>query len=179
VYPPNDFIWQAHEGDWEVVNVILSRHGEPVDAAYSQHCLGQQRAWADTPRWRGTHPIVYVALGSHANYFVPGTHQLNPQCIPPQALALLAQAGLPLPVDYAFPGGATAGPPRSASVVTRIRRVDTHPRAWLRFPGTWGEQQWFHASFFGTVALGNSPVGPAFQDVWQDPLGTIASWPLG
>ena len=179
LYPPSDFIWQAHEGDWEVVNVVLSADGQPVETAYSQHCLGQRRAWSTTPVWGGTHPIVYVALGSHANYFAPGTHQLNPACIPPQALFLLSQAGLPLPVDYAFPGGATTGPPQSADSMTTIHKADEHAQAWLRFPGTWGEQQWFHASFYGTVPLGDSPHGPAFQNVWQDPLTTIASWPTG
>ena len=179
LYPPNDFIWQAHEGDWEVVNVVLGGDGTPVEAAYSQHCLGQRRAWADTPRSGGTHPVVYVALGSHANYFAPGTHQFNVACIPPEALFLLSQAGLPLPVDYALPGGATAGPPQSAEVVTTIHKADEHSQAWLRYPGLWGEQQWFHASFYGTVPLGNSPVGPADHAVWDDPLATIASWPLG
>ena len=179
VYPPSDFIWQAHEGDWEVVNVVLSPAGMPLEAAYSQHCLGERRAWDDVPLWRGTHPVVYVALGSHANYFAPGLHQLDPACIPPPALALLGQAKLPLPNDYAFPGGSTAGPPQSANVVTTIHNADQHSQAWLRFPGDWGEQQWFHASFYGTVPLGESPVGPAYHDVWQSPLETIASWPLG
>ena len=179
LYPPSDFIWQAHEGDWEVVNVVLSTDGTPVEAAYSQHCLGQRRAWTDTPRWQETHPIVYVALGSHSNYFAPGTHQFNPACIPPPALFLLHQAGLPLPVDYALPGGPTAGPPQAAPVVTTIHNADEHSQAWLRFPGLWGEQQWFHASFFGTVPLGDSPVGPAYHTVWQAPLATIGGWPVG
>lgn len=68
-YPPSDFIWQAHEGDWEVVNVVLDEDEQPVSAAYSQHCLGQTRDWANTPKVGDTHPVVYVALGSHANYF--------------------------------------------------------------------------------------------------------------
>lgn len=178
-YPPNDFIWQAHEGDWEVVNVVLSSDGAPVETAYSQHCLGQRRAWADTPRWDATHPVVYVAVGSHANYFTPGAHQLNPACVPPEALFLLNQAGLPLPVDYALPGGATAGPPQSADVVTTIHQANEHSQAWLRFPGLWGEQQWFHALFYGTVPLGDSPVGPAYHAVWEYPLATIAAWPVG
>jgi hypothetical protein len=55
-YPPSDFIWQAHEGDWEVVNVVLSGHGHPESAGYSQHCSGERRAWSRTPRVRGTHP---------------------------------------------------------------------------------------------------------------------------
>jgi hypothetical protein len=34
-YPPSNFIWQAHEGDWEVVNVVLDEGEQPVSAAYS------------------------------------------------------------------------------------------------------------------------------------------------
>ena len=52
-YPPSNFIWQAHEGDWEVVNVVLSGQGEPLYAGYSQHCRGQRRAWSATPRLGG------------------------------------------------------------------------------------------------------------------------------
>jgi hypothetical protein len=64
-YPPSNFIWQAHEGDREVVNVVLSDDEQPLFVGYSQHCLGQRRDWSDTPRFDGTHPIVLVALGSH------------------------------------------------------------------------------------------------------------------
>jgi hypothetical protein len=37
-YPPADLIWQAHEGDWEVVNVVLGRKNEPLEAGYGAHC---------------------------------------------------------------------------------------------------------------------------------------------
>jgi hypothetical protein len=179
-YPPSDAIWQAHEGDWEVVNVVLSADEQPVEVAYSQHCLGQRRAWSTTPRWRGTHPVVYVALGSHANYLAPGTHQLNTACIPPPVLALFVQYGLPLPSDYSSADGETAGPPQSGGRVTTIHNADEQSQAWLRFPGFWGELQWFHASLVATtLPLGTSPVGPVYHDVWQNPLPTIATWPQG
>lgn len=35
-YPPSAFAWQAHEGDWEVVTVVLDSELNPVEAAYSQ-----------------------------------------------------------------------------------------------------------------------------------------------
>ena len=77
-YPYNDYgltsppreVWQAHEGDWESVSVILDREGRPLEAALSKHCAGTRRAWSDVRR-RGGRPIAYVALGSHANYFEP------------------------------------------------------------------------------------------------------------
>ena len=60
---------QAHEGDWEMVTVLV-RNGRPVTVGYSQHCTGERRPWAAVERWQGsTHPVVYVAAGSHANLF--------------------------------------------------------------------------------------------------------------
>ena len=85
-YPASDFIWQAHEGDWENVDVVLSDDEAPQFVGYSQHCLGQRRGWSSTPLL-GTHPIVHVAAGSHANYFSAGIHPINVQCIPPPAIA--------------------------------------------------------------------------------------------
>src|SRR5207249_4921116 len=76
-YPPSDLLWQAHEGDWENVDVVLSADGDPLFVGYSQHCLGQRRAWGDTPRIDDTHPVVHVAIGSHANYFTEGIHPIN------------------------------------------------------------------------------------------------------
>jgi len=177
-YPPTDVLWQAHEGDWEVVDVVLSGDGQPVEVGYSQHCLGQRRAWADTPRIDGTHPLDYVAVGSHANYFSPGTHALDARCIPQQALAVLAGLGLSAPVDRAGFGD-LAGPPQTGGRVTTLHVIGNGARAWESFPGFWGELQYFHAPLIGTVVFGVSPVGPAFHDLWADPLGTLATWPSG
>jgi len=178
-YPASDLFWQAHEGDWEEAMVVLSGDGQPVSVGYSQHCLGQTRAWADTPRFADTHPIVHVAVGSHANYFTAGTHAINTACIPAAAIAILRAHGLPLPVDYAFEGP-TAGPPGSGGAVMPIQQIDDNGLGWVQFPGYWGEAQYFHAPApIGTVALGNSPLGPAFHPEWSNPLGTLATWPAG
>jgi hypothetical protein len=178
-YPPSDFIWQAHEGDWEVVNVVLSADEQPLYVGYSEHCLGARRLWHDTRRFEDTHPLVHVAIGSHANYFTAGVHPINTRCIPAAALAILLQMHLPLPVDYAF-AGPLAGPPSAHATVVPIEQIDDQDPSWVSFPGFWGEAQYFHAPApIGTVAFGTSPVGPAFQPIWRDPLGTIASWPAG
>jgi hypothetical protein len=172
---PFGAVWQAHEGDWEVVQVVLDDKRTPVEAAYSQHCTGQRRAWNDVETAAGTdHPIVYVARGSHANYFTPGVHQIALACYPPQAQQFFQLLGIP-PHDVSVPG--TALGPGSAA----IERVHDNAPRWLRFPGTWGEAQYIAAPPFGIPpqAFGTSPVGPAFQDDWVDPLGTIAGYPLG
>jgi hypothetical protein len=171
--PASDFIWQAHEGDWELVNVVLTGQGEPVSVGYSQHCLGQRRAWAAVPRL-GTHPVVHVADGSHANYFSAGVHPWNPACIPLQAQLLFAQLGLPLPSDRTG-AGEVAGPPEAAGGVTPIHAFGP----WVDFPGFWGELQYLHAPVVGTVPFGTSPLGPAGRPIWDDPLAAMAAWPAG
>ncbi len=58
----------THEGDWEMVQIILDENGKPVEAMYSQHISGQKAKWEQVER-SGEHIKVYVARGSHANYF--------------------------------------------------------------------------------------------------------------
>jgi hypothetical protein len=174
-HPASDFIWQAHEGDWEVVSVVLSAEGLPVSVGYSQHCLGERRAWEDVVR-RDTHPLVYVAAGSHANYFSAGEHPFDPRCVPLQAQALLTQLGLPLPRDHTS-DGRVSGPREVDGDVTLIRHFDDGESGWVAFSGFWGELQYFHAPFVGTVPFGTAPVGPAYKPIWHDPLTAMAAWP--
>jgi hypothetical protein len=119
-----------------------------------------------------------VAIGSHANYLEAGTHAIDTRCVPPQAVALLQQFGLPLPVDFTGEG-ARSGPEALEAEATAVVPVTDASPNWIRFPGFWGELQYFHAPTIGTVPFGLSPVGPAFHGVWQDPLGTLGGWPAG
>jgi hypothetical protein len=175
-YPflPLGAIWQSHEGDWEVVNVVLSNGKRPLSIGLSQHCVGETRPWAET-ELRAGHATVYVALGSHANYFRPGLHPFDPACLPAQVIAFFQQAGLPLPADVAAAGPAL-GPKRPGLVRAGIEPVDDVSPAWIRFPGFWGELEYFNAPLIGTVPFGTSPVGPAFHAVWREPLATLAGW---
>jgi hypothetical protein len=63
---PRRRLWQAHEADWESVTIGLSATLQPQFAAYSQHCSGTIRAWANVAKRGDTHPVDYIALGSHA-----------------------------------------------------------------------------------------------------------------
>lgn len=55
-----------HEGDWELVQVVLDRRERPVAATYAQH------SWAEA--CEGYDRQVFVANGSHASYPRRGTH---------------------------------------------------------------------------------------------------------
>ena len=69
-----------HEADWEMVAVFLDlRTFEPRALACSAHHKGLVRQWHDIhpeDLAQGQHPIVYAALGSHANYPVKGEKPL-------------------------------------------------------------------------------------------------------
>jgi hypothetical protein len=180
-YPPDPLFWQAHEGDWEVVNVVLSRRGnQPRYVAYSQHCTGERRSWSNVDRV-GTHPVDHVAIGSHANLLDGGSQAVAPQCIPAAALAILQANGLPAPVDRSFTGGQTLGPATIDGLTpTAVRLVNSSNAPWIGFAGTWGEDQVFHAPPpIGTVTFGTSPASPANTALWQTPLAVIGSWPVG
>jgi hypothetical protein len=179
-YPPDDFIWQSHEGDWEAVTVLIRRGANhPRWVGYSQHCTGERRSWSDTPRWHGSqHPVVDVGIGSHANFFSTGDHPIAVQCIPPQAVAFLQSQGLALPVDHSHAGQAY-GPAGAAGVTpTSVSRITSTRPGWTRFAGTWGEYQFFHGpSPIGTVVSGFSPASPPAQGLWQHPVQTVIGWP--
>jgi hypothetical protein len=174
-FPPSDYVWQTHEGDWEVVTVILTRAGRPLLAGYSEHGCGKRRSWARVPKVGRTHPLVYVALGSHANYFEPGPHPLDlrPQCYPALGAAIL-RSYLPEVLDRTA-RGAVLGP-----AAVRIVPVTGAAPQWMRFPGAWGEAQFFHAPEpVGTTVAGPAPEGPARHAIWRDPIRTVLAWPRG
>lgn len=65
-----------HEGDWEMMAVYL-KNDEPYAVLLSQHGSGAMELWQNVRRVKDenghatTHPLIYAALGSHANYSKP------------------------------------------------------------------------------------------------------------
>lgn len=184
---PAGTFWQSHEGDWELVNVVLDTDGEPLEAAYSQHCSGQRKAWSSVEKSPAgsTHPVAYVALGSHANYFAPGVGPagaipLNPACIPAFVPAPLR----PAIVDQVRDGssaGAVVGPPGSGVEPATIHSIEG--KAWSVFGGRWGESEYFFTPVSippvpaGTaLPLGLAPASPGNQPNWNPAV--VLGWPL-
>jgi len=67
-YPVNNWL-NDHEGDWEMVQVVLDKDEKLYGLGYSQHYGGQKVIFDTIPS--NTHPEVYAAKGSHASYFRP------------------------------------------------------------------------------------------------------------
>jgi hypothetical protein len=166
--PPLDQFWQDHEADWEAVAVVLDSARKPLFVGTSRHCSGARRVWSKV-RKRGAHPVVYVALGSHANYFGPGEIPLDKRCWPPVALAIYKAYKVPLRDHVA--GGVTVAP--------QVVQVTATTPSWMTFPGAWGEKQYVHFPSNAPFAFGFGPKGPAFHALWTQPLATVTAWPPG
>jgi hypothetical protein len=130
-----------HEGDWEMVQIRL-RGGAPDLAVYAQHTGAQSRDWRQIDLAPGTQrPLVYVARGSHASYFEPGTHWTGHW------------------FDHA--DGKRRSPELTLEIV-----VDGDARwNWVHWPGLWGDTR-----RGGNPLDSGSPVGPGPHVQWKDPL---------
>jgi hypothetical protein len=153
-YPFNDYN-NKHEGDWEMVQLLFDAgtaeqalHTEPVEILYSQHEGAERAAWDDDKLERvdGTHPVVHVAAGSHANYF-------------DEALFLGRSSEQGVGCDD------TRGP--TVDVRPGVAVIPGQPEAafqefpWTGFEGRWGERQ---------EAFYNGPTGPNQKAQWTEPV---------
>lgn len=82
------WIWSAgnyHEGEAENIAIVLipgPRGLEPLCAAYSKHFKGTAEPWENVRKHAPdgiptTHPVVYVANGSHASFFSPDPGEVS------------------------------------------------------------------------------------------------------
>jgi hypothetical protein len=159
-YAYND--WNnLHEGDWEMIQLVFDAGSAgdalattPTSIGYSQHEGAERAAWDSSKldRVGGTHPVVYPAAGSHANFFGEG-------------LFLGSSASQGVGCDN------TTGPHDDLHpVVATIPSDPTQARAqfpWIAYEGRWGELQ---PSFF------NGPTGPNLKTQWTEPIQWSADW---
>ena len=166
--PPGE-LWQVHEGDWEVVSVILDLRGTPLLVGYSQHSKGKRRAWARAPR-QGPHPVAYVALGSHANYFTAGVQRFDPRVVDALLISVIEQNG----------GRAVDHTGKGPVIRPRVVRVTATSPSWMTFAGRFGESEYLHVPGGAPAdSGGGGPRGPTFHRQWRAPVAEVLSWPSG
>ena len=134
LYYANDYPELFHEGDWEVVQVDLDGNLEPYRADISQHGGGRWRNWtgpgsAERTGDNSTHPVVYVAQGSHANYFKAGDY------------SNFIKSWDAAHGDGVILNGTNdpSAPNTDAEVVPEPADAGNSQFEWLQFPGQWGE----------------------------------------
>jgi hypothetical protein len=168
-YYMND--WRnIHEGDWELVQLnfpgqsvkeIFTKGEAPVFMALSQHQSGQKMSWNTMNEKRyikETHPIVYVARGSHANYFTPG-----------QFWSVL---------DFDNTGQSSwriIEPGKLDMVLLNEADVEEEGLEWLQFKGDWGEYTGLSISLLELRFWQSGPPGPPWSEggkkseKWESP----------
>jgi hypothetical protein len=165
-----------HEGDWEGVSIFLHRTSkdfEAVGAAYYAHETGRRRHWIDVERsaYAGDHPLVFVALGSHASYFQYVSRGYT-VAVPGYVIPLVKiRLRLPLTSDKLdLVADKDQHKPISPGVLVLpdpIEPTDLNDPAWehakwLRFPGSWGMRV---LSGFGY----GGPLGPSHKGLkWHN-----------
>jgi hypothetical protein len=165
-------LWQAHEGDWESITIGIDQSDKPAFAAYSEHCSGTVRPWSAVTKRGLTHPVAYVALGSHANWF--GSASANTrfsECLKSGLAGTAAHKaagliGLAQETVVDRMGAAHPLGPSTLGGVTPLEVVPLTPATtgWARFPGRWGEAQilWLGSKprSLTTVSEGYGPSTP-------------------
>jgi hypothetical protein len=150
-----------HEGDWEMIQLdfAAANAGEaltrrPASVGYSQHEGAEKATWGDDKLHLVdvTHPVVYPAAGSHANFYGDG-------------LFLGSSAEQGVGCDN------TNGPHETLRpAVATISSDPAQARAefpWIDFQGRWGELQ---PAFF------NGPTGPNLKTQWTQPITWSEGW---
>jgi hypothetical protein len=153
-----------HQGDWEQVTLRFHRDSSTanwmLDQIFlSQHSGGQWLAF-DQFEYSGSHPMIYSALDSHANYATAGT-QVG-QSIPVTDPLQIHQ------IDYTDAGQAFAAyhPGNFDIVSSDVSGVKTsNPPNWYGYDGLWGPYE-LHVD---SGALG--PVELTFPQVDKGPVG--------
>ncbi|MBE0429401.1 MAG: hypothetical protein IBX61_05970 [Thermoleophilia bacterium] len=160
-YPVNNFPELLHEGDWELVQVRLNGDLQPYRADYSQHGGGTWRNW-DKVEGQGDRPVVYVAAGSHANYFDAGGEKGKHS---------IARVPSWISWDATSASGRKPGYELSLLPGSDSESYE-QPYEWLNFPGRWGEFTDARMCIEAGYRQGDrdgSP-GPAFQHSWRHPF---------
>jgi RsiW-degrading membrane proteinase PrsW (M82 family) len=163
LYFYNDW-FNKHEGDWEMVEVLLSAASQPEWIVLSQHHGGTRRPWTTAQIEDGTHPVAYVALGSHANYFVGNEVYPNEKDVGNARIEIMDRTGI---FERLIPD-VTLIPDRAELAANPA----SWPAAeWLMYRGHWGEMA-VQSDFSG-------PLGPADKGLqWEQPYAWGMNQPL-
>jgi hypothetical protein len=150
-----------HEGDWEMIQLNFEAadpaqalEKTPTEVGYSQHEGGEKASWDDAKLEKvdGTHPVVYPADGSHANFY-------------DSELYLGASGEQGVGCDDTRHAGLVIDP--AVQTIPSDDALANTWYPWIGFQGRWGEQQ---PAFF------NGPTGPNLKTQWTAPITWSQGW---
>ncbi|MFP4500984.1 MAG: BACON domain-containing protein [Candidatus Hydrogenedentota bacterium] len=166
-----------HEGDWEMVQLLIDAEGNPKQIATTQqHRLVEGNGWAGgtATSWEkvlrngGTHPVLYVGQGGHSLYVQAGATRYE------QGLEVHDGLG-----TWLAPAGVDTGGYRNTALLRleRIGRIgEADAPLWLRYAGRWGQDAFPQdANDQPAAGVADGGVGPLFlgtpdvPSLWTDP----------
>lgn len=139
-----------HEGDWEMVQILLEQD-TPTTVMVSQHYSGQQASWNQVER-EDTHVKIYVARGSHANYLRPYSGMMGGAS------------------DHVGANGVTL-----SSSEYSLEELES--KGWLTFAGRWGEYHGPEDDIRGRSGP-FGPMYRASGQMWNQPLMWGSNLPM-
>ena len=153
----NDFN-DLHESDWEMIQLVFDADTiqgalarGPSEVAYAQHGGGERADWDDSKVEKqpedGTHPVVYVASGSHASQYESALYLGR------------GRQGAGLGCDDTRPDSFEVRP--TPVIVPTFPATSNGELGWLTYQGHWGQ----HASGFS-----NGVTGPNMKTQWRHPF---------
>ncbi len=164
-YPFNDCQGNRHEGDWEMIQIVLWENTKkPVwtnSITYTQHAGGKSRSWDDPavekvgeshPEVGKTHPVVYPGEGGHSNYFLADKKHIN-LCLHDWISPVLALAPRKLYETQDF-----EGLPKEPYELIPIGDYTQ----WVFWNGHWGR--------IGPLEHTSGPTGPGKKKQWYNPI---------
>ena len=174
-----------HEGDWEVVQVLLDEFLTPTSVTISQQLLlaheigGPGSAtlpWGSVETLGDTHPVLYTGSGGHSLYFGPGVSRYG--------TALEVHDGLGAWSLESSMAAASPGTDYPGVISTTLQALprfgDDSPTKWLRYAGLWGQAGFpSEPGDLGGPTLSDGPPGPVFLGNTLDtasPTGVRSLW---
>jgi hypothetical protein len=158
-YPFNHW-HNDHEGDWELVQVRLSKDRyEPDQLTTSHHYSGSVIPWDNVSKINGTHPKIFVAKGSHGNWPTSGNHGVG---------KIWEKVGIFR--DKTSENGMVLYPENIMGKANgkkqkyTLEEVSDAPRSnWIYWNGRWGDVK---VLFWGS----KGPESPGLQEKWKNPI---------
>ncbi|KAI9836779.1 MAG: hypothetical protein M1819_000944 [Sarea resinae] len=151
-----------HVGDWEH-SLVRFYNGQPKAVFFSEHFFGEAYSYEAVEKI-GKRPVVYSAIGTHAMYATPGTHEY---ILPWGLLHDFTDRGPlwdPLLNSHAYTYDYLSDTLRSSNV------TPSAPTEWFYFAGHWGDKSYPLSDkrqyrFAGQYHYVNGPLGPRFKNL--------------
>lgn len=131
----------SHDGDWEMIQIILDKDENPEKITYSIHLGGATREWDDVQKLYGNHPAVFITIGAHSSWYKEGDNVWN-QIYPIfGCLKCIDKTSSQGDVLYPQSVKNLSGDVQKYALIDVSDSEDEHsPNNWIHWKGYWGKQ---------------------------------------